>query len=312
MPSTTDTPRAPSANKKRLGALVAQTVKVLDRPVSPDEAPVSALERNGVRSKLRLNRASGLLALDTIRPDPNQPRKIETSSEEFRDLVESVKAHGVLQPITVRHVEDGDYFQIVAGERRYHAALAAGLLEISAVVKDIDDTVTAVQQIEENLHRKNLNPLEEAAAIRRLMSATSETQEQVARRIHKSPAYVSRVLTIEEQLTRQEKTDLAKLAPAQAPGISLIHTALQTSDPKMRAAILSGGLKRAEARQAVAATKGKPLIGRPKTYSRTFRAAAIAAIVTVRFEKKKNASREDVLDALDAARAEIKREQRES
>jgi ParB family chromosome partitioning protein len=237
---------------------------------------------------------------------------VDTSSEEFRNLVASVQDHGVLQPITVRYIEDADHFQIIAGERRFRAAQAAGLREIGAIVKDVDDTATAVQQIEENLHRKNLNPLEEAAAIRRLMSATAETQEQVAHRIHKSPAYVSRVLTIEEQLTRQEKTDLAKLAPAQAPGISLIHTALQTSDPKMRAAILSGGLKRAEARQAVAATKGRPIVGRPKTFSRTFRATDAGATVTVRFEKKKNASREDVLDALDAARAELKRELRGS
>ncbi len=310
MPTSTDTPSAPSANKKRLQGLVAETVKVLDRPAAAPEPPRSTLERDGVRSKLRLNRASGLLALDTIRPDPNQPRKVDTSTEDFRELVASVKAHGVLQPITVRHVEDGDYFQIIAGERRYRAAVAAGLTEIGAIVKDVDDTVTAVQQLEENLHRKNLNALEEAAAIRRLMSATGETQDQVARRIHKSPTYVSRVLSIDEQLTLQEKTKLVRLAPAQVPGISLIHTALQASDPEIRATILSGGVTRARAREAVAAARNRAPAGRPRTFARTFRAEEVGATVTVRFEKKRNASREDVLDALDAARAELKREMR--
>lgn len=307
MPTSTDTQRVPSANKKRLQGLVAQTVKVLDRPTATPEAARS-IERDGVRSRLRMNRASGLLSLDTIRPDPNQPRKIDTASEDFRELIASVKAHGVLQPITVRHVERGDYFRIIAGERRYRAALAAGLQEIGAIVKDIDDTVTAVQQIEENLHRKNLNALEEAIAIRRLMSATAETQEQVARRIHKSPTYVSRVLSIDKRLTREEKARLGLLAPAQVPGVSLIHAALQTSDPETRATILSGGLSRAKARAAVAAAKHTVVGGRPRLFARTLHLPDIGASVSVRFERKKHASREDVLDALDAARSEIRRQ----
>ena len=312
MPSTTDTPRAPSANKKRLGAMVAQTVKVLDRPASQDEAPVGALERDGVRSKLRLNRASGVLSLDTIRPDPDQPRKVDTRSEKFRELVSSVREHGVLEPITVRHREDGDYFQIITGERRYHAALEVGLTEVPAIVRDIDDTTKAIHQLVENLQREDMNPVEEAAAFRRYLAATGQSQDQLAARIGKSKTYVSQILAIDEQLTRQEKTHLARVSPAKLPGKSLIYEALQVSDQKLRATILSGELTRTKAREAVAATKGKALIGRPKTYSRTFRLADAGASVTVRFDKKKNASGEDVLDALDAARAELKRELRGS
>lgn len=308
MPSTTDAPRAPSANKKRLGALVAESVKVLDRPVAAEAPPASSIERDTVRSKLRLNRASGLLALETIRPDADQPRKVDTKSEKFLELVASVRDHGVLQPITVRHMVDGDYFQIIAGERRFRAAREAGLVEIPAIVKDRDDTQVAIEQLEENLQREDMNPVEEAAAIRRLMSAKDLTQDQVADRIHKSKSYVSRILAIDEQLTREEKTQLAKVAPAQLPGKSLIYEALQASDPQVRAAILSGTLTRSKAREAVAVTKGKPAVAKPRTYSRAFRAADVGATVTVRFDKKKNATREDVLDALDAARAELKRE----
>lgn len=308
MPSTTDAPRAPSANKKRLEAMVAQTVKVLDRPAPGGDATTSSLERDGVRSRLRMNRASGVLPLDAIRPDPDQPRKVDTRSEKFRELVASVREHGVLEPITVRHREDGDFFQIITGERRYHAALEVGLVEIPAIVRDLDDTTKAIHQLVENLQREDMNPVEEAAAFRRYLAATGQSQDQLAARIGKSKAYVSQILAIDQQLTRQEKTDLARVSPAKLPGKSLIYEALQVSDQKLRATILSGELTRTKAREAVASAKGKPLAGRPKTFARTFRAGELGATITVRFEKKKNASREDVLDALEVARAEIKRE----
>lgn len=312
MPSAIETPRTSSANKKRLEALVAERVKVLEQPRAADGPAPSALERDGVRTKLRLNRAAGLLALETVRPDPGQPRTVDTASEKFRELVASVREHGVLEPITVRHIEDGDFFQIITGERRFRAASEVGLKEIPAIVRDIDDTTKAIHQLVENLQREDMNPVEEAAAFRRYLAATGESQDQLAARIGKSKTYVSQILAIDSQLTRQEKTQLASVSPAKLPGKSLIYEALQASDPRIRAAILSGQLKRWEAREAVSKTKPKAEAGRSRTFSRTFRAAEIAATVTVRFDKKKNASREDILDALDAARAELKRELRGS
>jgi len=312
MPSPADDARAPSANRKRLDALVAQTVKVLDRPASADAAAPTAIERAGVRSKLRINRSSGLLALETIQPDPNQPRKVDTRSEKFRELVSSVREHGVLEPITVRHIEDGDYFQIITGERRYHAALEVGLSEIPAIVREIDDTTKAIHQLVENLQREDMNPVEEAAAFRRYIAATGQSQEQLAAKIGKSKAYISQILAIDEQLTRQEKIKLAQISPAKLPGKTLIYEALQASDPEIRGRILAGELTRFEAREAVAAKKGKAAVGRPKTFAWTFHAESQAATVTVRFDKKKNASREEVLYALDAARDKAKRELRGS
>ena|SRR5205085_5648496 len=304
MPSKTDAPRTPSANKKRIGVLVAEAVKVLDRPVAADTPPPGTLERDGVRSKLRLNRASGLLPLGSIRPDPTQPRTVDTKSDEFRDLVASVRDHGVINPISVRHVEDGDFFQIIAGERRYRASREAGLTEIPAIVKGHDNTQVAIEQIEENLHRKNLNPLEEAAAIRRLMAATDESQEQVARRIHKSKSYVSKVLAIDAQLTRQEKTSLMQVSGGNAPGISLIYTALGAKRPEIRAAILSGRLRGDEVdKQAKADGRG-----RPKSYAAHIVVDEMGATVTVRFPKKVSVSPEKVLDALSEARARFKHE----
>jgi len=311
MPSTTEAPRAASANKKRLENLVAESVKVLDRPSSDAGAPANTIERDSVRTKLRLNRASGLLALELIRPDPDQPRTVDTKSEKFHELVAAVREHGVLEPITVRHIEDGDFFQIVMGERRFRAATEVGLKEIPAIVRDVDDTTKAIVQLVENLQREDMNPVEEAAAFRRYLAATGESQDQLAGRIGKSKTYVSRILAIDDQLTREEKSRLIKVAPAQLPGKSLIYEALQASDPKLREAILSGTLTRSEARGAVAAKKNKPL-GRPKTFARSFYVEDVAATVTVRFDKKKTVPREEILEALDSARTILKRELRGS
>jgi ParB/RepB/Spo0J family partition protein len=289
-----------------MGALVAESMKVLNHPRPEPEIP-KMIERDGVRSKLRIDRTTGIVPLATIRPDPDQPRKVDTNAESFRELVASVKDHGVIQPITVRHVEDGDYFRIVAGERRYRAAIAAGLSEIPAIVKDLDDTATAVQQLEENIQRKNLNPLEEAEAIRRLMSATGETQEQVAGRIHKSKSYVSKLLAIDQQLTREEKADLALVSGGNNPGISLIYAALRARTPEIRAAILTGKLKTNEAdRRAKASRRGR----RP-AFVRVLHVEDLGALVSVRFPKRTRVPAEAVLQALDAAREAFKRELRD-
>lgn len=310
-------PSAPPAPKhKKPGILdlaAAGVTKTLERSSELPALELSVIERDGVRSKLRLDRSTGALPLKYVRPDPNQPRQVDTRSSDFRDLVASIREHGVIQPITVRYVEGGDYFQIVAGERRYRAALAAELLEIPAVVKDLDDTNTAIQQIEENLHRENLNPIEEAAAIRRLMTAKDYTQRQVAQKIHKPESYVSQLLAVEERLTRQEKTAIGKLRPDEVPNKTLIYAALRAPDPKTRQTILFGKLDGkkvtvADARAAIA-DKKKPAGGRPKGYAKHIDLDDLGAVVTVRFPKKARVADEDVLYALQAARIAFKREQ---
>lgn len=299
--------RQPTARRKHWDALVGRRVtETRDRELTVPPLTVTTAEREVIRTKLQLDRSTGLLQLDHVRPDPNQPRKVDTSSEDFQDLIASIREHGVLSPITVRYVAKGDYFRIIAGERRFHAASAAGLEEIPAVVKDLDDTATAVQQLEENIQRKNLNPLEEAAAIRRLMSATGETQEQVAGRIHKSKSYVSKVLAIDQQLTRQEKAGLAEVSGGNPPGISLIYAALRAKAPEIRAAILTGKLRGDEVHKRAKADRR----GRPPAYSRTFRLDDLGAIVAVRFPKKFRVPADIVLAALDAARERFRGESR--
>ncbi len=117
------------------------------------------------------------IALSLLSPNPFQPRR-EIKGPEFDELVASVRRHGILQPIVVRLAPSG--YEIVAGERRWRAAEAAGLPSIPAVIKDVGDREMLELALIENLRREDLNPIERALAYRRLTGEFQMTQEQVA------------------------------------------------------------------------------------------------------------------------------------
>jgi ParB family chromosome partitioning protein len=133
-----------------------------------------------------------------IRPNPFQPRR-EFDKAELAELESSLKASGLLQPITVRH--RGDAFELIAGERRYRAATNLGWTEITAIVRDFDDRTMLVLALVENLQRTNLNAVEEARGYRRLIDDFGLTQQQVADAVGKDRTTVTnllRVLTLPE------------------------------------------------------------------------------------------------------------------
>lgn len=132
--------------------------------------------------------------LKKISPNPDQPRKTFTR-ESMEELANSIKMHGVIQPIVVNKTAGGK-FMIIAGERRYRAALIAGLATIPAVVKEYDDRTVKEISIIENLQREDLNPVEAARAIRRLMDEFSFTQEEVAERLGKSRPAIANTLRL--------------------------------------------------------------------------------------------------------------------
>src|SRR5713226_7636940 len=135
-----------------------------------------------------------------LRPSPFQPRQA-MDPQEFSGLVESIRRHGVLQPIVVRPVGDG--FEVVAGERRWRAAEAAGLAAVPAVVRALSDQEALELALVENLQREDLGPLERARAYRRLMSEFGITQEQVAQRVGKSQPSIAnsvRLLQLPQQI----------------------------------------------------------------------------------------------------------------
>ncbi|MGO2654389.1 MAG: ParB/RepB/Spo0J family partition protein [Pseudoclavibacter sp.] len=127
-------------------------------------------------------------------PNPVQPRK-EFDEEALDELVHSVREFGVLQPIVVRHREEGGY-ELIMGERRLRASKAAGLEAIPAIVRETADEDMLRDALLENLHRSNLNPLEEASAYQQLMQDFGITQEQLAQRIGRSRPQVSNTLRL--------------------------------------------------------------------------------------------------------------------
>ena len=134
------------------------------------------------------------LPVAAIEPNGNQPRTY-FDEEALVSLTASVAAVGVLQPVLVRPV-DGDRFQLIAGERRWRAAKRAGLQTIPALVRTVPDADALEQALVENLHREDLNALEEAAAYQQLMEDFGLTQEEVANRVGKSRSAVTNTLRL--------------------------------------------------------------------------------------------------------------------
>jgi ParB family chromosome partitioning protein len=133
------------------------------------------------------------LPLDQIGPNPWQPR-VDFDEEKLREMAESIREHGVVEPLVVRQ-RDGS-FELVAGERRLRAARLAGLQTVPVVVRDMDDRQVLEVTLIENLQREDLSALEEAAAYVRLMEEFGSTQEDVARRVGKSRPAVANTIRL--------------------------------------------------------------------------------------------------------------------
>lgn len=133
------------------------------------------------------------LPIASITPNPRQPRAV-FDEEALNELVFSIKEIGLLQPVVVRRVGDG--FELIAGERRLRASTIAGLTEIPAIIRDTDDDAMLRDALLENLHRANLNALEEAAAYSQLLADFGCTQDELAQRIGRSRPQVSNTLRL--------------------------------------------------------------------------------------------------------------------
>lgn len=135
-----------------------------------------------------------ILPLHKVEPNPNQPRR-DFDQEELQSLADSIALHGVVQPLTVRQMENG-YYQIIAGERRWRAARLAELREIPAVIIEADDKKVMELALIENLQRQDLNPVEEAMGYQTLMDDYGLTQEEAANRVGKSRPAVANMLRL--------------------------------------------------------------------------------------------------------------------
>lgn len=160
-----------------------------------------------------------------IEPNKNQPRK-NFDKEKLEILSESIKNHGIVQPVLVKETANSTYM-IVAGERRWRAAKMAGLKEIPCIVKDFENDAVMEIALIENLQRENLNPIEEAEGYRSLMNAFDLTQEEVAERVGKSRSAVANSLRLNNLCDEVKKFVIdGKISSGHARAL------LSISDPK--------------------------------------------------------------------------------
>lgn len=173
----------------------------------------------------------GVVPIEQISPNPRQPR-VEFDEAALAELVASIRAQGIIQPLLVRRVSEGSY-ELIAGERRLRAAERAGLTHVPIFVRDVSDAESLELALVENIQRNDLSPLEEAAAYQRLLDEFGHTQEEIAERVGKSRPAVANTLRL-LRLPDQIKHDLSRgrLSAGHARVLLSIHDA----DAQLRAA----------------------------------------------------------------------------
>jgi ParB family chromosome partitioning protein len=239
-----------------------------------------------------------LVSIEQIDPNPHQPRQV---MGDLSELMASISEKGILEPLLVR--QRGERFQIIAGERRYQAAVQVGLRELPVVLRDVDDGEVLELALIENLQRKDLTPFEEAEALGGLADRFGYTHEDLARRLGKSRTSVTESLTLNGM--PEEVRNLCRLADISAKSL-LLQVVRQETPEKMTALIeriaSQGGATRQQLREAAA----KPKPGRPKHYVFAYRPPTKAFSLTLSFSKSR-ASRDEVIDALEGILRELRK-----
>ena len=159
-----------------------------------------------------------MMRLSEIEPNPDQPRR-DFDPEALSQLAESIATHGLIQPIIVRSTGSGEYYEIIAGERRWRASKLAGLTEVPVIIMELDDQKAAQVAIIENVQREDLNAIEEAMAYRSLIEDYGMTQEELSRQIGKSRSAVAntlRLLELPDEVMAQVKEGTISAGHARA------------------------------------------------------------------------------------------------
>jgi len=240
-----------------------------------------------------------LLPIDQLDPNPNQPRQV---MGDLSELVASVSEKGILEPILVRRRQDR--FQIIAGERRYQAAVQAGLTEVPVIVKDIeDDEVTEIALIE-NLQRKDLTPFEEAEALAQLSERNGLTHDQIAKRLGKSRTAVTETLTLNQM--PEDVRNLCRLADIHSK--SLLLQIVRQSDHDKMIALIERVSRQAAGEQPVtreALKAGKKKVGRPKAFVFQYKPSTKAFSLRLNF-RKSDVPKDEVIQALEGIIADLR------
>lgn len=238
-----------------------------------------------------------MVAIDQIDPNPNQPRQV---MGDLSELMASIAEKGIIEPIIVR--QRGPRFQIVAGERRYQAAVQVGLREIPIVIREVDDDEIIEIALIENIQRKDLTAFEEAEALHSLATRCSYTHEDMARRLGKSRTAITESLALNGM--PEEVKNLCRLADIHSK--SLLLQIVRQGDPQKMVALIEkisrdGGTTREEVRRETA----KPRAGRPKAYVFSYKAPSKNFKLQLRFTKAR-VERDEVISALETILRELR------
>ena len=186
-----------------------------------------------------------LLPLHRVEPNPEQPRQ-DFDQEELEALAESIRQHGIIQPLTVRETGEG-YYQIIAGERRWRAARMAELTEVPAIVIEADNKKAMELALIENLQRQDLNSVEEALGYQSLINEFGLTQEEAAARVGKSrPAVANalRLLSLDEKVLEMLRT--GAITAGHAKAILMVKTGKKQLEAAQKIANLGLSVRQAE------------------------------------------------------------------
>ena len=230
------------------------------------DVPVTAPETNKKAEKKEKEEVAEAAAEDRVNyikiheimPNVNQPRKT-FNEDKIEELADSIREHGIIQPIVVRKKKKG--YEIVAGERRWRAAMKAGLAEVPCLLKELTDEQNMLIAIIENMQREDLNPIEEAEGLHQMVSTFGLTQEQVSKSVGKSRPYITNALRL-LKLPEYIREKLAEGVISAGHGRTLITVEDEDLRRQLFDKIVAEGLSVRETEKLVAEL-GKPAKKKP-------------------------------------------------
>ena len=233
-----------------------------------------------------------MIRVDEIRPNPDQPRK---ALGDLRELTESVREKGVLEPLLVRFIAKEGFFYIISGERRYHAARAAGLREVPCIEKSVDDAETLEIALIENIQRKDLTAFEEADGLHRLATQFEYTHEDMAQKIGRARSSVTETLSLRNIPDALRKKCIENGVTSKSVLLQIARQPTEKKMVEMFQRILQGGLTRDEARRERREEQAGPQ--RPQPFIFHFEPQNDAFKFRIQF-KKSHVSRDELITTL--------------
>jgi len=237
-----------------------------------------------------------MVPIDLIDPNPHQPRQV---MGDLSELMASIAEKGIIEPLVVR--QRGARYQIVAGERRYQAAVQVGIGDVPVVIRELDDTEVIEVALVENLQRKDLTPFEESEALQALAERCGYTHEDLARRLGKSRTAVTESLSLMGM--PEEVRNLCRLADISSK--SLLVQVVRQASPEKMTALIEKIAREGATRQKVREATSKPKPGRPKSFVFAYKPPTKAFNLRLKFTKAR-VDRDEIIAALEAIIDELR------